>query len=329
MNQTTINEATIRGKWNQLKGKVKEQFGQLTDDDLMKTSGSVDRLIGTLQERYGYTRGQAQSEWDKFINKQNDFLLSDDAQSDSQPASANTWSTEGTESAGNTESTDKSVGKYASSPGANGNVVEYVQGVAATALEQGKQVVGETIDQGLQRVNTVVSEQQQQAARTLQGVADALHSSSDELRKGDQETFADYATAAADYVADFSNFLSNRNPLEIWGEVQTFARRQPEVFVLGTLTAGFLLGRFLRSSGSGQQNNAYPKQTTTSQQQGVKAGYSPRQRSNEGQPGFVQNDMGNSDANSQRYGMEGRSNAQSASRPSTFANAAKLEEQSR
>ena len=64
-----MNSDILQGKWKQLKGNVKEAFGKLTDDDLTQAEGSADKMLGVLQERYGYTQAQAQAEWDKFVQK--------------------------------------------------------------------------------------------------------------------------------------------------------------------------------------------------------------------------------------------------------------------
>ena len=58
----------IKGSWNQTKGAVKEQWGKLTDNDLLEIEGRRDQLIGKLQMRYGITREQAEgqvSTWEK------------------------------------------------------------------------------------------------------------------------------------------------------------------------------------------------------------------------------------------------------------------------
>ena len=55
-----MNSDTIAGNWKQLKGKVKEQWGDLTDDDLTVIEGKRDVLAGRVQERYGYTREEAE-----------------------------------------------------------------------------------------------------------------------------------------------------------------------------------------------------------------------------------------------------------------------------
>lgn len=63
-----MNKETFEGNWNELKGKVKEKWGKLTDDDLTKIAGKKDQLIGELQKKYGYLKEQAQDEisnWEK------------------------------------------------------------------------------------------------------------------------------------------------------------------------------------------------------------------------------------------------------------------------
>lgn len=52
----------IEGSWKQMSGKVKEQWGKLTDDDLQTVAGKRDQLLGKIQERYGYAKDKAESE---------------------------------------------------------------------------------------------------------------------------------------------------------------------------------------------------------------------------------------------------------------------------
>ncbi|MGQ0636823.1 MAG: CsbD family protein [Planctomycetaceae bacterium] len=66
-----MNADTIAGNWKQLKGKVKERWARLTDDDLRFIEGKKDQLVGKLQERYGYAREQAQKEADEFYQNCN------------------------------------------------------------------------------------------------------------------------------------------------------------------------------------------------------------------------------------------------------------------
>ena len=65
-----MNEDILSGKWNQLKGKIKQQWGELTDDDLDRISGKREEIVGLVQERYGWERERAESEFDKFLKDQ-------------------------------------------------------------------------------------------------------------------------------------------------------------------------------------------------------------------------------------------------------------------
>ena len=57
-----MNWDQVEGKWNQIKGAVKEKWGKLTDDDLEVIKGKKDQLIGKIQERYGITKEAAEIE---------------------------------------------------------------------------------------------------------------------------------------------------------------------------------------------------------------------------------------------------------------------------
>ena len=57
-----MNEDTISGNWKQSKGKVKETWGKLTDDDLDVIAGKRDQMIGKMQERYGVARDVAEKQ---------------------------------------------------------------------------------------------------------------------------------------------------------------------------------------------------------------------------------------------------------------------------
>ena len=61
-----MNEDTLKGKWKQLKGKVKSQWGKLTDDDIDRIEGDAEQAVGRIQERYGIARDVARKQWDDF-----------------------------------------------------------------------------------------------------------------------------------------------------------------------------------------------------------------------------------------------------------------------
>ncbi|MCA4045489.1 CsbD family protein, partial [Pseudomonas aeruginosa] len=57
-----MNSDVIKGKWKQLTGKIKERWGDLTDDDLQAADGHAEYLVGKLQERYGWSKERAEQE---------------------------------------------------------------------------------------------------------------------------------------------------------------------------------------------------------------------------------------------------------------------------
>lgn len=57
-----MNWDIIQGKWKQLKGDTKVKWGQLTDDELDQIDGNKDRLAGKLQEKYGWSKDEADKE---------------------------------------------------------------------------------------------------------------------------------------------------------------------------------------------------------------------------------------------------------------------------
>jgi uncharacterized protein YjbJ (UPF0337 family) len=61
----------VEGNWKQLKGKVKEQWGNLTDDDLDVIAGRRDQLEGKIQERYGYAKDQVRTDVDSWFKTLN------------------------------------------------------------------------------------------------------------------------------------------------------------------------------------------------------------------------------------------------------------------
>ncbi|MEX2317604.1 MAG: CsbD family protein [Pirellulales bacterium] len=61
-----MNWDQIKGDWKQLSCKLKEKWGQLTDDELATIAGKRDQLIGVLQARYGYEKERAEIELNKF-----------------------------------------------------------------------------------------------------------------------------------------------------------------------------------------------------------------------------------------------------------------------
>jgi uncharacterized protein YjbJ (UPF0337 family) len=60
----------VEGNWKQLKGKIKEQWGHLTDDDLDKIAGQREQLEGKIQERYGIGKDMVRKDVDDWLKNQ-------------------------------------------------------------------------------------------------------------------------------------------------------------------------------------------------------------------------------------------------------------------
>ncbi|MGE0563174.1 MAG: CsbD family protein [Pseudolabrys sp.] len=65
-----MNWDQVEGNWKQLKGKAKQQWSKLTDDDLGRISGKREELVGLLQERYGDQKESAERQVDNWLKMQ-------------------------------------------------------------------------------------------------------------------------------------------------------------------------------------------------------------------------------------------------------------------
>lgn len=59
---TSMNRDIFAGKWKQMRGELRNWWGRLTDDDFERIGGQKDKLVGIVQEKYGYTRERAEQE---------------------------------------------------------------------------------------------------------------------------------------------------------------------------------------------------------------------------------------------------------------------------
>ncbi|MDO8739214.1 CsbD family protein [Candidatus Deferrimicrobium sp.] len=64
-----MNEDVLKGKWKEIKGGIKEKWGKLTDDDLTAGEGNQEKLLGLLQQKYGYAKDKAEQEYNDFIGR--------------------------------------------------------------------------------------------------------------------------------------------------------------------------------------------------------------------------------------------------------------------
>lgn len=72
-----MNTDRLRGQWKQVKGRIKERWGQLTDDDLDVIAGKRDQLLGRIQQRHGIARDEAERQVRQFEDRNRDVELDD------------------------------------------------------------------------------------------------------------------------------------------------------------------------------------------------------------------------------------------------------------
>ena len=67
-----MNTNKIKGDYNQIKGKIKGEWGKLTDDDLTYADGKIDQLVGRIQHLYGTAKEEIQKKIDSFTENSTD-----------------------------------------------------------------------------------------------------------------------------------------------------------------------------------------------------------------------------------------------------------------
>ena len=67
--EVKMNQEILKGKWNELKGTLRQKWGRLTDSDYEEIAGSQEKLVGRLQQKYGYKKEQAETEVNEVLKK--------------------------------------------------------------------------------------------------------------------------------------------------------------------------------------------------------------------------------------------------------------------
>jgi uncharacterized protein YjbJ (UPF0337 family) len=62
-----MNPDILKGRWHQVKGDIRRRWGKLTDDDMLEIEGHLEKMIGKLQERYGFKREEAEKQINEFL----------------------------------------------------------------------------------------------------------------------------------------------------------------------------------------------------------------------------------------------------------------------
>ncbi len=134
-------------------------------------------------------------------------------------------------------------------------VGQKAQDATGQLADQARQKTGELAQQAQETAKTTLHQQKGQVAGTVDSVAQALRQTGQNLRQsGDQAGLGSLANQAADRLSQFSDDLQNKSVDEIYGDVQDFARRDPQLFLGGAVVLGLLAARFLKASGQRSQS---------------------------------------------------------------------------
>ena len=122
----------------------------------------------------------------------------------------------------------------------------------ATGWSGERSVVAEFVDAARAAAESLLREQKQQVADRVSGIADALHGAARSLDQSQNRVIARHVRQAGDQVGNLTRNLQERRWNELIADTEEFARRQPTWFVLGAVVTGFLVGRFLSTAMSGE-----------------------------------------------------------------------------
>jgi hypothetical protein len=124
----------------------------------------------------------------------------------------------------------------------------------SSATSEVKSQVSELTHSAQEQANSFLGEQKGMAAERIEGVADALRQAGQNLAGRDESMLAQYTDSLAGQLDRFSTTLRDREIGSLLADAKQLAHRQPEMFVAGALAAGFVLGRFFKSS---RQSRSY------------------------------------------------------------------------
>ncbi|MFL5268219.1 MAG: hypothetical protein ACJ8AH_16775 [Stellaceae bacterium] len=122
----------------------------------------------------------------------------------------------------------------------------------ATGSSGERSVVAEFVDAARAAAESLLREQKQQVADRVSGIADALHGAARSLDQSQNRVIARHIRQAGDQVGNLTRNLQEHRWNELIADSEEFARRQPTWFVLGAVVTGFLVGRFLLTAMSGE-----------------------------------------------------------------------------
>jgi uncharacterized protein YjbJ (UPF0337 family) len=204
---TPLNSDILAGQWKRMRGALKSWWGRLTDDDFERIAGKKDLLIGTLQEKYGYTRDMAQRELDRHLRDYNE------TQQDVQQGYAETMANAGQTAKDAAQGVTQRVSQMASD--------------VKTKTEE----LGSTLTEKTHNAATSVGESMSSLAGTIRQSAPS------------EGTLATAASAVADRLDATGSYLQDNGLDNMMRDVTKLVQRYPLPSLLIGFGIGYLLAR--------------------------------------------------------------------------------------
>lgn len=155
------------------------------------------------------------------------------------------------------------------------DTLDHVKSQAGAVGQAAQRQAGRLGEQMRDAAESLLDEQKERMADAVHGLADALRHAADTLERDDKAAVARYADQAAEQIDRFSTTMREQHLKDMVASTESFARRQPVLFVAGAVAAGFVVGRLLtRSSESGPSAPAPTAYATT----GGESAYHPATR---------------------------------------------------
>lgn len=134
---------------------------------------------------------------------------------------------------------------------------ERAKAQASEVADQAREQASRLSEQAREQISTRAEQQKERASGQLQDIGSALHETSGSLREREQDAAARFIEGAANQVERFSEYLRTHSVDDMMGEVERFARREPELFLGGAMLLGVMGARFLKSSSPERDRGAY------------------------------------------------------------------------
>jgi len=122
-----------------------------------------------------------------------------------------------------------------------------LQDAASSVASGASNIASTVVDRARQTTETQLSTRMDQATQTLDEVAQAVRRTGESLREGQQPMIAEVTDRAAQRVEDVALYLRGKQPADLIRDAESFARREPVLFLGGGLALGWFIARFLKS----------------------------------------------------------------------------------